>query len=66
MNLPPDFPCIDWTVAPDPHEIEQLRRHAQWPLWEKLEWLESAQIIVQSLENSRSEQARLARDNQEN
>ncbi len=61
-NIPEDLPEIDWTVEADPHEIAQLREVAKWPLWEKLEWLESAQIIVQSLENSRLKQARLARE----
>ena len=59
-QIPDDFPEIDWTVPADPHEIAQLRSVAQWPLWEKLEWLESAQEIAQSLEQSRLKQARLA------
>ncbi len=59
MNpIPADFPDIDWTVPADPHEIAQLRSFAQWPQWEKLAWLESAQIIAQSLEKSRLQQAR--------
>ena len=57
-NIPADFPEIDWTVPADPHEIAQLRSFAQWPLWEKLQWLESAQEIAQSLEKSRLQQAR--------
>ena len=62
-QIPDDFPDIDWTVAPDPHEIAQLREVAIWPLWEKLEWLESAQIMVDSMNAYRLEQARLAREN---
>lgn len=64
MNTPIDFPDIDWTIPADPHEIEQLRQQAKWPLWAKLEWLESAQIMAQSLEKSRLKQARAARENQ--
>lgn len=59
-NLPDDFPEIDWTVAPDPHEIAQLREQAKWPLWEKLEWLESAQIMVDSMNAYRLKQVREA------
>ena len=61
-NIPDDFPEIDWSVPADPHEIAQLRSFAQWPLWEKLAWLESAQIMAQSLEQSRLKQAQLARE----
>ena len=57
-QIPADFPEIDWTVPADPHESAQLRALAQLPLWEKLEGLESAQIIAQSLEKSRLQQAR--------
>lgn len=60
-NIPDDFPEIDWTVPADPHEIAQLRSVAQWPLWEKLEWLESVQEMVETMEAYRREQARLAR-----
>lgn len=62
MNLPDDFPQIDWTVDADPYEIAQLREQAKWPLWEKLEWLESAQIMVESMNAHRLQQARLARE----
>ncbi len=64
-NIPADFPEIDWTVPADPHEIAQLRSVSQWPLWEKLEWLESAQIMVDTMEAHSQKQARLARENQE-
>ena len=64
-NIPADFPEIDWTVPADPHEIAQLRDVAKWPLWEKLQWLESAQEIAQSLEKSRFKQARLARESRQ-
>ena len=64
-NIPADFPEIDWTVPADPHEIAQLRSVAQWPLWEKLQWLESAHEIAQSLEKSRLKQAQLARESRQ-
>ena len=64
-NIPADFPEIDWTVPADPHEIAQLCSVAQWPLWEKLQWLESAQEIAQSLEKSRLKQAQLARESRQ-
>ena len=64
-QIPDDFPDIDWTVPADPQEITQLRSVAQWPLWEKLEWLESAQIMVETMDAYRNKQARLARENQE-
>ena len=64
-NIPDDFPEIDWTVPADPHEIAQLRSVAQWPLWEKLGWLESAQQMVEAMDEHRLKQARLARENQE-
>ena len=64
-QIPDDFPDIDWTVPADPYEIAQLRDVAMWPLWQKLEWLESAQIIAQSLETSRLKQAQVAHENQE-
>ena len=64
-NIPDDFPEIDWTIPADPQEIAQLREHAKWPLWEKLQWLESAQIMAESLEKSRLEQARLARESRQ-
>ena len=60
MNIPKDFPDIDWTVAPDPHEIAQLREVAKAPLWEKLEWLESTQAMVELMNAHRLEQARQA------
>ena len=61
-QIPDDFPAIDWTVPADPHEIAQLRSFAQWPLWEKLEWLESAQKMVETMEAHRLKQAQLARE----
>ena len=64
-NIPDNFPEIDWTIPADPQEIAQLREHAKWPLWEKLEWLESAQIVAESLEKSRLKQAQVARDDAE-
>ncbi|BCM91187.1 hypothetical protein IAD21_03051 [Abditibacteriota bacterium] len=38
---------IDWTVPPDPQEIERLRETARlsWP--EKLQWLEEMQRLVE-------------------
>ena len=57
---PKDSQDIYLRQIQSPHEIAQLRSLAQWPLWEKLEWPESAQIIAQSLE-----QSRLVRENQE-
>ncbi len=36
----PLIPLINWTVPPDPQEIEQLRRTARLPWPEKLQWLE--------------------------
>lgn len=64
MNIPPDFPEIDWTVAADLYEIAQLREQAKWPLWEKLAWLESAQEMVECMNAHREQQARLARENE--
>ena len=61
-QIPDDFLEIDWTVPADPYEIAQLRSFAQWPLWEKLEWLESAQQMVETMDAYRLKQARLARE----
>ena len=44
------MPPIDWSVPPDPQEIEQLCDIADWPLWDRLDWLEEAQLIVESLQ----------------
>ncbi len=57
---PKDLQDIYLRQIQSPHEIAQLRSFAQWPLWEKLEWPESAQIRAESLEKSR-----VARENQE-
>ncbi|PQV63826.1 hypothetical protein B1R32_10830 [Abditibacterium utsteinense] len=54
MTNPDNFPFIDWTVAPDPYEIENLRDAARLPLWEKLEWLEAAQRLVEQIESGRA------------
>ena len=64
-NIPDDFPEIDWTVPADPYEIAQLRSFAQWPLREKLEWLESAQEMVDTMQAHREKQAQLAREKSE-
>ena len=60
-NIPDDFPEIDWTRPADPHEIAQLRDVAKWPLWEKLEWLESAQQMVETMNAHCEQQARKER-----
>ena len=57
-QIPDDFPKIDWSVPADPYEIAQLRAFAKWPLWEKLEWLESAQQMVETMNAHRERQAR--------
>lgn len=49
---------IDWTVPPDPAEIEQLRELAKLPFSEKLKWLAKAQQIVEHLQHSREMQLR--------
>ena len=36
------------------HELAQLRRWAQLPFWEKLEWLEQAQQMVEHMHRARS------------
>ncbi len=41
---------IDWTVPPDPAEIEQLRELARMPFSEKLAWLAQAQDLVEHLQ----------------
>lgn len=64
MNIPADFPEIDWTIPADPHEIAQLREQAKWPLWEKLEWLESAQEMVECMNAHRERQTQSAREKQ--
>ncbi len=61
-QIPDDFPEIDWTVAPDPHEIAQLRELVKLPLWEKLQWLETAQEMVESMNAHRAQQAQQARE----
>jgi hypothetical protein len=48
---------IDWSVPPDPTEIEQLREVAKLPFSEKMKWLAQAQGIVESLQ--RNHQQRL-------
>ena len=54
MTVPDNFPFIDWTVAPDPYEIENLRDAARLPMWEKLEWLEAAQLFAEQMETQRA------------
>ena len=58
------FPQLIGRCPPILMKSRKLREVAKWPLWEKLEWLESAQIIAQSLEQSRLKQAELAREKQ--
>ena len=57
-QIPDDFPEIDWPVAPDPREIARLRELAKLPLWEKLQWLETAQEMVESMSAQQAQQAR--------
>ena len=55
-NASTNRPSIDWTVPPDPQEIEQLRAVARlsWP--EKLQWLEEMQRMVEFIQQN-SEQS---------
>ena len=64
-NIPDDYPEIDWTCAPDPHEIAQLRAAAKWPLREKIEWLESAQAMVELMNAHRLETVESARESRQ-
>lgn len=36
----------DWPRGFDAHQLEQLRRLAELPLWAKLEWLEEAERLA--------------------
>lgn len=36
------------------HELAQLRRLAELPFWEKLEWLEEAQRMAEHMQSTRS------------
>jgi hypothetical protein len=49
---------IDWTVPPDPAEIEQLREVAKLPFSEKLKWLAQVGRMAEHMEKSRAERLR--------
>lgn len=53
-QIPP--PKIDWTVPPDPEEIENLRSFAALSMWDKLQWLEEAQRMVEHMNGQRPQQ----------
>ncbi|TVR13326.1 MAG: hypothetical protein EA401_06935 [Planctomycetota bacterium] len=36
----------------DDHRLEQLRRAAAWPLWQRLQWLEEALRVAEHLHKS--------------
>ncbi len=38
-----------WERGWDGHSLEQLRRLARLPLWDKIAWLEQAQRVAQHL-----------------
>ncbi|MBI3462629.1 MAG: hypothetical protein HY000_06145 [Planctomycetes bacterium] len=42
-----------WECDWDGHELAQLRRWAQLPFWEKLEWLEEAQRMAEHVQSTR-------------
>ena len=42
-----------WECDWDGHELAQLRRWAQLPFWEKLEWLEEAQRLADHMQGAR-------------
>lgn len=43
---PEPMPPIDWSQPVHPQEIEQMRDFARLSLWEKMGWLEEAQIFA--------------------
>ena len=55
---------IDWSVPPDPVEIEQLREVAKLPFSEKLKWLAQVGTMFEHMEKSRAERIQREREEQ--
>ena len=51
-----------WEAGWEGHTLEQQRRLASLPLWEKLEWLESADRLVRHLAQERQRSPMQAED----
>lgn len=53
--MPDDIsdPDRKWSVGWDGHELDQLRRLARLPLWQKLQWLEEMNRVIRHMRKQR-------------
>ncbi len=53
--MPEDVPDMGptWAAGWEEHELDQLRRLARLPLWQKLQWLEEMNRIIRHLRSQK-------------